>query len=100
MGVGEETSPHTFFRTYLPSTIALTISTGRAVVVTSANDNSMYHHAKLNGMRIVVPVAWKQIKAFKKRQEVEPDPDGEDEDTDTDKEPDEDRNNDRSEEDY
>mgnify|MGYP007132936352 CR=1 FL=1 len=42
--------------------------------VTSANDNGTYHLAELDGTRIVVPVAGKRIKAFKKRHEDEPDP--------------------------
>ena len=42
--------------------------------VTSANDNGTYHLAELNGTRIVVWVAGKRIKAFKKRHEDGPDP--------------------------
>ena len=41
---------------------------------TSANDNRTYHLAELDGTRIVVPVAGKRIKAFKKWHEDEPDP--------------------------
>ena len=48
-------------------------------VVTSANDNGTYHLAELDGTRIVVPVAGKRIKAFKKWHEDEPDPGGVDE---------------------
>ena len=40
-------------------------------VVTSANDNVTYHLAEIDRMRIVVPVAGKRIKAFKKRCEPE-----------------------------
>ena len=39
----------------------------RPYVVTSANDNATYHLAELDGTRMVVPVAGKRIKAFKKR---------------------------------
>ena len=42
-------------------------------VVTSANDNGMYHLAELNGTRMAIPVAGKMIKAFKKRHDGEPD---------------------------
>ena len=35
-------------------------------VVTGANDNTTYHIAELDGMRIPIPVAGKRIKAFKK----------------------------------
>ena len=41
-------------------------------VVMSANDNAMYHLGEVDGTRIVVPGAGKQIKAFKKRHESEP----------------------------
>ena len=40
--------------------------------VTSANDNSTYHLAELDGMQIAVPIAGKRIKAFRKRHEDEP----------------------------
>jgi hypothetical protein len=36
-------------------------------VVTSVNDNGMYHLVELDGTRIAVPVAGKRIKTFKKR---------------------------------
>ena len=49
-------------------------------VVINTNDNSMYHLAELDRTRMVVPVAGKWIKVFKKRQEVEPDPKVKDED--------------------
>ena len=42
--------------------------------MTSANDNGTYHLTELDGMRIVVSVAGKRIKAFKKRHEDGPDP--------------------------
>ena len=42
-------------------------------VVTSANDNGTYHLAELDGMRVAIPVAGKQIKMFKKRHDGEPD---------------------------
>ena len=45
-------------------------------VVTSANDNDTYHLAELDGTRIVMLVAGKRIKAFKKRHEDEPNPEG------------------------
>ena len=44
-------------------------------MVTSTNDNGTYHLAELDGMRIVLSVAGKRIKAFKKRHENEPNPD-------------------------
>ena len=44
-------------------------------MATSANDNATYHLAELNGTRIAILVARKQIKAFKKGHEPEPDPD-------------------------
>ena len=49
-------------------------------MVTSANDNAMYHLAELDRTRMVVPVAGKWIKIFKKQQEGEPDPKVKDED--------------------
>ena len=45
-------------------------------MVTSANDNDTYHLAELDGTRIVMLVAGKRIKAFKKRHEDEPNPEG------------------------
>ena len=42
-------------------------------IVTSANDNGTYHLAELDGTRMVIPVAGKRIKAFKKRHDGEPD---------------------------
>ena len=42
-------------------------------VVQSANDNGTYHLAELDGTRMVIPVAGKRIKAFKKRHDCEPD---------------------------
>ena len=42
-------------------------------IVTSVNDNATYHIAELDGTRIEVLVAGKQIKAFKKRYEDESD---------------------------
>ena len=44
-------------------------------VVQSANDNGTYHLAELDGTRMTIPVAGKQIKAFKKRYDDELDPD-------------------------
>ena len=41
-------------------------------MVTSTNNNGTYHLAELDGTRVVVPVAGKRIKAFKKRHEDEP----------------------------
>ena len=41
-------------------------------MATSTNDNAMYHLGEVDGTRIAVPVAGKQIKAFKKRHESEP----------------------------
>ena len=43
-------------------------------MVQSANDNGTYHLAKLDGTTMVIPVAGKRIKAFKKRHDDEPDP--------------------------
>ena len=42
-------------------------------VVQSANDNGTYHLAELDDTRMAIPVAGKQIKAFKKRHDDEPD---------------------------
>jgi hypothetical protein len=42
-------------------------------VVTSVNNNGMYHLAELDGTRIAVPVAGKRIKAFKKQHNSDPD---------------------------
>ena len=42
-------------------------------VVQSANDNGTYHLAELDDTRMVIPVALKRIKAFKKRHDGEPD---------------------------
>ena len=50
--------------------------------VTSANDNGTYHLAELDGTKIVVPMAGKRIKAFKKRHEDEPGLGGVDDDND------------------
>jgi hypothetical protein len=41
--------------------------------VTSVNDNGTYHLAELDGTRVVVPVAGKRVKMFKKRHDDEPD---------------------------
>ena len=49
-------------------------------MVTSANDNATYHLSQLDGARMVMSVAGKQIKVFKKLQEVQPDLGVEDED--------------------
>ena len=43
-------------------------------VVINVNDNVTYHLAELSGTRMRTPVAWKRIKAFKRRNEAEPDP--------------------------
>ena len=48
--------------------------------VTSANDHITYHLAELDGTRLVVPVAGKWIKVFKKRHEDKPNPRSEDDD--------------------
>ena len=50
--------------------------------ITSANDTGTYHLAELDRARIVVPVAGKRIKAFKKRHEDEPDLESVDDDDD------------------
>ena len=42
-------------------------------VVTSANDNSTYHLAELDGSRLVMPIAGRRVKIFKKRQDEDPD---------------------------
>jgi hypothetical protein len=41
--------------------------------LTTVNGNGTYHLAELDGTKIVVPVAGKRIKAFKKRHEDSPD---------------------------
>ena len=41
-------------------------------VVTSANDNATYHLAEVDGSRLVVPIAGKSVKIFKKRQNKDP----------------------------
>ena len=41
-------------------------------VVTSANDNAMYHLVELDGTRLAVQIAGKQVKIFKKRHDNEP----------------------------
>ena len=43
-------------------------------MVISANEYAMYHLTKLDGTRIRTPVAGKQMKAFKRRNEAERDP--------------------------
>jgi hypothetical protein len=54
-------------------------------VVTSINDNGAYHLAELGRTLIVMPVAGKRIKAFKKRYDSDPDLEsGESDDDDTD----------------
>jgi hypothetical protein len=53
-------------------------------VVTTVNGNGTYHLAELDGTRIVVPVAGKRIKAFKKRHEDSPDLGSEESDDDRD----------------
>ena len=45
----------------------------RPYVVMSANDNAAYHLAELDGSRLVIPIAGKRVKIFKKRQEEGPD---------------------------
>ena len=40
--------------------------------VRSVNNNVTYHLTELDGTRITTPVAGKQIKAFKRRNEAEP----------------------------
>ena len=42
-------------------------------VVTSANDNTTYHLAELDGSRLAIPIAGKRVKIFKKRQDEDPD---------------------------
>jgi hypothetical protein len=42
-------------------------------VVTSVNNNGTYHLAELDGTRIVLPVAGKRVKVFKKWHDNEPD---------------------------
>ena len=51
-------------------------------MVTIANINGTYHLAELDGTRMVVLVAGKRIKGFKKRYEDEPNPDDLDSDDD------------------
>ena len=41
-------------------------------MVNSINDNTTYHLAELDGMRITTLIARKQIKALKRRNEAEP----------------------------
>ena len=41
-------------------------------VVISANDNATYHLAELDGTRLVVPIAGKRVKIFKKQYDNEP----------------------------
>jgi hypothetical protein len=53
-------------------------------VVTTVNGNGTYHLAELDGTRIVVPVAGKRIKAFKKRHVDSPDLGSEESDDDGD----------------
>ena len=68
-------------------------------MVTSANDNAMYHLADLEETKVTMPVAGKRIKAFKKRHREEPDPEIEagSADEDKDEKPDEERINNNSE---
>ena len=64
----------------------------RPYVVTSANDNEMYHLAELDGTRMEILVAGKRIKAFKKQHDDEPDlrdMDSDDERPDAEDEPEE-----------
>ena len=68
-------------------------------VVTSTNDNATYHLSEIGGMRMVVPVAGKRVKAFKKWQDARPDPEMEDEDVDEYEESEVDWIGDRAEED-
>ena len=51
-------------------------------VVTSANDNGTYHLAELDETQLIVPVAGKRVKVFKKRHKDEPDLGSEDDDDD------------------
>jgi hypothetical protein len=55
-------------------------------VVTSIDNNGTYHLAELDGTRIVVPVAGKRVKAFKKRHDDEADAgiEGDDDESDND----------------
>ena len=46
----------------------------RPYIVISVNNNATYHLADLDSTRITTPVAGKRIKAFKRRNEVEPNP--------------------------
>jgi hypothetical protein len=50
----------------------------------SVNDNGTYHLAEFDGTRIVVPVAGKRVKTFKKRHDNEPDLGSEKSDDETD----------------
>ena len=68
-------------------------------MVTSVDNNDTYHLAEVDGSRISVLVAHKQIKAFKKWHKVEPGSGGEAKSVDEDEEPDEDRVDEGSEED-
>ena len=49
--------------------------------VTSANDDT-YHLTELEGTRLAIPMAGKQIKAFKRRFKGEPEPTSETDDDD------------------
>ena len=50
----------------------------RPYVVMSANDNGTYHLAELDGTMMVVLLARKRIKAFKKQHKDKPDLDSDD----------------------
>ena len=41
-------------------------------MVTSTNDNATYHLAQLDGTRLAVRIAGKQVKSYKKRHDDEP----------------------------
>ena len=43
-------------------------------IVRGVNDNATYHLAELDGAQITTPVTGKRIKAFKRRNKVEPNP--------------------------
>ena len=43
-------------------------------MVRSVNGNVTYHLAELDETRITTPIAGKRVKAFKRRNEVEPNP--------------------------
>ena len=61
-------------------------------MVVSANDNATYQLPVLDGMKIVVVIAGKRVKAFKKRYEPKPNlPIGEDGSTNKDRESGKDR---------